>query len=79
MHSYGGIPGTESAQEVGKEERKKEMKGKEGGVVRLVYYTSFMVAVGKGLRDMTGAKEGDLPTVVSNLIICGSLVAVGGS
>jgi hypothetical protein len=75
MHSYGGIPGTESAQGVGKEERKKQ--GKKGGVVRLVYYTSFMVAVGKGLRDMTGAKEGDMPTVVSNLNFCDSLVAVG--
>lgn len=47
MHSYGGIPGTESAKGLIKKER--ESAGKKGGVVGLVYLTAFLVAEGQSL------------------------------
>ena len=44
MHSYGGMPGSEALEGLGKEER--EAKGKTGGVVRLVYIMSYAVPEG---------------------------------
>ena len=52
MHSYGGIPGTESAKGFSKAEREKE--GKKGGVVGLVYLTAFLVPVGASLSSFLG-------------------------
>lgn len=51
-HSYGGIPGTESAQGLAKKER--EAVGKVGGIVRLIYMTSVVPPVGKSLGDLLG-------------------------
>lgn len=50
MHSYGGIPGTESVSGVTREEREK--KGKIGGVVRLFYFAALVPPVGKSQSDL---------------------------
>jgi pimeloyl-ACP methyl ester carboxylesterase len=47
MHSYGGVPGTESVKGLSKKER--EAAGKEGGVASLVYLTSFLLVPGLSL------------------------------
>jgi pimeloyl-ACP methyl ester carboxylesterase len=52
MHSYGGIPGTESAHSVRKKEW--EVSGKKGGVVALLYVTAFLVGAGKSLESTMG-------------------------
>ena len=41
MHSYGGIPGTESVKRLAKKDRQAE--GKQGGVTGLVYLSAFML------------------------------------
>lgn len=51
-HSYGGVPGTEAAKGLGKADR--EAEGKKGGVVRLVYLTSIVPAVGGSLISTLG-------------------------
>lgn len=53
-HSYGGVPGTESVRGLSKAERQKQ--GKKGGVVRLAYMTSIVLAVG----DATASAQGDV-------------------
>jgi hypothetical protein len=50
MHSYGGIPGSAAAKGLSKEERAKE--GKPGGLVRLMYISSFAIPEGKSLQDL---------------------------
>lgn len=52
-HSYGGVVGSEAAEGVIKSEREKE--GKQGGLVRIVYVTSVVPAVGNSLLDVGGA------------------------
>ncbi len=52
MHSYGGIPGTDSAVGLGKKERA------EGGIVALVYVTAFMIAPGQSMVSASGADDG---------------------
>lgn len=42
MHSYGGIPGTESVKG-GLAKIDREAVGKQGGVIGLVYLTSFLI------------------------------------
>jgi Alpha/beta hydrolase family len=54
-HSYGGVVGSEAAKGVIKSEREKE--GKPGGLVRIVYVTSVVPAVGNSLLDQGGAPE----------------------
>jgi hypothetical protein len=49
MHSYGGIPGSEAAKGLSKEERAKE--GKPGGLVNLVYISAFALAEGVCLQS----------------------------
>ena len=44
MHSYGGIPGTESAHGLAKADR--QASGISGGITCLVYFTSFLVKKG---------------------------------
>jgi pimeloyl-ACP methyl ester carboxylesterase len=56
MHSYGGVPGTESAHGVTKKER--EALGKKGGVVALLYVTAFLVGAGKSLGSTMGEGAG---------------------
>ncbi|KAI5859405.1 alpha/beta-hydrolase [Durotheca rogersii] len=43
-HSYGGVPITQSAKGLSKQERQKE--GKKGGIVRLLYMTALVVPEG---------------------------------
>ena len=61
-HSYGGVPVTQSAEGLGKEERQKQ--GKSGGLVRLAYITSLVPAVGTSaagvLADVTKEYQIDL-------------------
>ena len=45
MHSYGGCPGAECLEGLGKKERAKE--GKKGGVVRLVFMCAFVLGEGE--------------------------------
>ena len=56
MHSYGGVPGTESVHGVTKEER--EASGKIGGVVALLYVTTFLAGPGKSLGSTVGEGAG---------------------
>ena len=44
LHSYGGIPGSQALEGLGKKER--ERTGEVGGVVRLVYIASYVLPVG---------------------------------
>lgn len=53
-HSYGGVPGTESVRGLSKTERQKQ--GKKGGIVRLAYMTSLVLAVG----DSATSAQGDI-------------------
>lgn len=50
MHSYGGIPGTESVEGLLKTER--EAGGKAGGIIRLVYLTALAPEVGRSINDV---------------------------
>lgn len=52
MHSYGGIPGTESAKGLVKADREKE--GKQGGIVGLVYLAAFLLPEGASLVSFLG-------------------------
>ena len=56
MHSYGGIPGTESAHGLGKKER--EASGKKAGIVALVYVAALLVKPGMSLGSTTGEAAG---------------------
>ncbi|KIX01401.1 uncharacterized protein Z518_09127 [Rhinocladiella mackenziei CBS 650.93] len=51
-HSYGGLVGTEAVKGVGKAER--QAKGHDGGVVRLVYLTSSVLAEGASTKTERG-------------------------
>ncbi|KAL1620212.1 hypothetical protein SLS56_009758 [Neofusicoccum ribis] len=50
MHSYGGIPGTESVKGLLKGDREKA--GKTGGVVRLIYMTAVAPEAGQSLNEI---------------------------
>ena len=49
-HSYGGVPVTESAKGLGKNER--QAQGKKGGLVNIGYITCLVPAVGESARDV---------------------------
>jgi pimeloyl-ACP methyl ester carboxylesterase len=51
-HSYGGVVGSEAARNVLKTEREKQ--GKPGGLIRLVFVTSVIPAVGGSLKGLMG-------------------------
>ncbi|RFU24005.1 hypothetical protein B7463_g12330, partial [Scytalidium lignicola] len=53
MHSYGGIPGTESAKGLLKKDRAAEQKA--GGIVSLVYIASFLLPQGESLASFLGS------------------------
>ncbi|KAL7943621.1 Alpha/beta hydrolase fold-1 [Trichoderma barbatum] len=52
MHSYGGIPGTESAKGLLKKDRCAE--GKLGGIISLVYVTAFLLPPATSLASFLG-------------------------
>ncbi|RBQ79062.1 hypothetical protein FVER53590_03662 [Fusarium verticillioides] len=52
MHSYGGICGTESTADVSKAER--QVSGKPGGIVHLVYISSPVPEIGGSVKTMMG-------------------------
>lgn len=47
MHSYGGIPGTESVK--GRTRRDIAAQAKKGGVVALVYMAAFLISAGQSV------------------------------
>lgn len=47
MHSYGGIPGTESVK--GRTRRDIAAQGKKGGVVALVYMAAFLISASQSV------------------------------
>lgn len=53
MHSYGGVPGSAAVQGLTKEDRQKE--GLKGGVIGLVYLTSFALEEGFTNADLIKA------------------------
>lgn len=55
MHSYGGIPGTESAKGLAWEIRQAE--GKPGGIIALVYLTAYLVKEGMSVSSVAGDRE----------------------
>lgn len=52
MHSYGGIPGTESAKGLLQKDRAAE--GQKGGIVGLVYLTAFLLPEGLSMWQFLG-------------------------
>ncbi|KAJ9272668.1 hypothetical protein DTO212C5_1395 [Paecilomyces variotii] len=52
MHSYGGIPGTMSAEGFLRQDREKE--GNRGGVISLVYIAAFLLPEGSSLVSVLG-------------------------
>jgi pimeloyl-ACP methyl ester carboxylesterase len=52
LHSYGGIPGTESAKGLLKKDRDAEQRA--GGIISIVYITAFLLPVGATLASFLG-------------------------
>lgn len=52
MHSYSGIPGTESIK--GFARKDLAAQGKKGGVIGLLYITAFLVAAGQSVASILG-------------------------
>lgn len=59
MHSYGGVPGSSAARGLSKVQRSR--KGKQGGVVGLVFISGFVLPGGASVADGQG---GQLPAWV---------------
>jgi hypothetical protein len=55
MHSYGGIPGTESAKGLSREIR--QAKGKAGGIIALVYVSAYLIKEGMSVLSVAGDAE----------------------
>ncbi|KAL2818673.1 hypothetical protein BJX63DRAFT_59646 [Aspergillus granulosus] len=51
MHSYGGIPGTQSAKDLSWETRQQTWK--PGGIVALVYLAAYLVKEGMGVQNQS--------------------------
>jgi len=62
MNSYAGIPGSQAVKGLVKKDRKAT--GKKGGVVGLVYLSSFIIAEGESLQFSMGTGAGGLPDYV---------------
>lgn len=59
MHSYGGIPGTQAVEGLTKKERQE--RGKDGGVMGMVYVTSLLINAGENSEDSFAAFRGEPP------------------
>lgn len=55
MHSYGGIPGTESAKGLSWEIRQAE--GKPGGIIALIYVSAYLIKEGMSVLSVAGDAE----------------------
>lgn len=60
-HSYGGIPGTQSLENLSHKARSSE--GKPGGIKQVVYLTSVLVQVGVSNFDLFGDNFPDSVTI----------------
>ena len=67
MHSYGGVPGTESVKGFTRSERLKQ--GLQGGVVHLIYLASFMIPVGESLAGVAKTLQTELKGGVTRQVI----------
>ena len=56
-HSYGGLVATDAARNLGKAERME--KGLKGGIIRIVYLTCLVGAVGEGSSDICSELDFD--------------------
>jgi pimeloyl-ACP methyl ester carboxylesterase len=57
MHSYGGIPGTQSAKDLGFKGRQEA--GKPGGIIALVYLAAYLIK--EGMSVFNQAWSADVP------------------
>jgi pimeloyl-ACP methyl ester carboxylesterase len=55
MHSYGGIPGTESAKGLSWERR--QANGEQGGIIALVYVSAYLIKEGMSVMSVAGGAE----------------------
>jgi hypothetical protein len=55
MHSYGGIPGTESAKGLSWEIR--QANGEPGGIIALVYVSAYLIKEGMSVMSVAGDAE----------------------
>ncbi|CAI7677884.1 unnamed protein product [Penicillium pancosmium] len=60
MHSYGGVPGTESVKGLARKDIAAQ--GKPGGVIALVYTAAFMIAGGQTLAE---SLPSDSPSLIN--------------
>lgn len=63
MHSYGGVPGTESVK--GFARKDIAAQGKPGGVIALVYTAAFMIAGGQTLAE---SLPSDSPSLINQVM-----------
>ncbi|KAF1956051.1 alpha/beta-hydrolase [Byssothecium circinans] len=63
MHSYGGCPGADAAKGLSKKER--QVAGKKGGIVGLVFMCAFVAAEGDSLLSKLPGQQYD-PWVIQN-------------
>lgn len=54
MHSYGGVPGSSAAKGFSKKER--HAKGKDGGIIQMVYMCAFAIDEGEAVTTKSGGK-----------------------
>ena len=67
LHSYSGIPGTESAKGLLKKDR--EAQHKAGGIISLVYLTAFLLPPGDSVASFLGGMPPWIVFDVSNFFI----------
>lgn len=65
VHSYGGIPGTESVK--GRARKDVAAQGNSGGVIALVYVTAFLIPAGKSLIETLPSNS---PSLVNLSYVC---------
>lgn len=67
-HSYGGIVATECAKGITKAER--EMHGKTGGIVKVLYLASVVADVGQGCLVAMGGQLGPFIRINVRILTC---------
>lgn len=73
MHSYGGIPGNGSA--VGLSKKEREGKGEKGGVVGLVFVSSYVAREGQTKNDLTPHDHKSVVEALARLYIDVSFIS----
>lgn len=68
MHSYGGLPGSQSCEGLAKSEL--ERQGKKGGLIALIYITAFILPEGAA-----GATRETLPPIIDVTVSVSTIVS----